>query len=174
MKKLLSTVFALLAISQHLFLMAQNSVNFYSPTRGQIITENERLDYPAALQILDYDPSFYYWVAITLPFNVSISDENNILQNQKMQDLLFSKWQIGAFWPKFWAQDSIWEGRIYDGGKNPNKGVRHQPAILFVVKVDQRLNQKFTNYLNGGVWQPIPKSELNGSVIVGRVEFFYE
>lgn len=99
-----------------------------------------RLKFHVKTKISNYNPEHHYWVAIAKvkgTENPENWDEKNweeiirLFQKRenkkssykredglKLQKLV-GRWAPKEFWPKYNVKDEVYEGDLYDGGKNP-------------------------------------------------------
>lgn len=159
---------------------------FTTPSRGSVV--DNRRDFKVAVQIDNFESGGHYWVAIA---SVTGHAEtwNRVLElyrqlrggrdTSKAAELvkLIGRWQGDLFWPKFFVPESPYEGRVFDGGSNPLHGLEPQPMILLLLKVDDRLQAYFRNWLREGSagkgYPGIPASRLGKAMILARAEIFF-
>ncbi len=160
----------------------QQRAAFTMPRKGSVV--QNRRDFPVSVQIDNFEPSGYYWVAIG---SVSGHAEtwDQVLELYRARDAskggkllkLIGGWQVDLFWPKFLVPKSPYEGKVFDGGSNPLHGVEPQPMILLLLKVDDPLQTYFRRWLREGSagkgYPGIPASRLGKDMTLARTEIFF-
>jgi hypothetical protein len=167
------------------FSFSHEKTGFTSPLKGDTIEYRE--DFVVSLEIGNFVKGGNYWVAIASVTGYN-NDWKSVLElykkalgknNEARKEMneLISKWQIDQFWPKFYVSESHCEDRIFDGGKNPLKGLEPQPMILLILKIDDPLQNYIEKWLKDGAsgkgYPGIPASRLTGNMILARCEIFF-
>ncbi len=105
---------------------------FTMPRQGDTIQSRE--DFAVSVEINDFGPNGTYWVAIAsvtgheetwdrvLELRERIKHSKDSAARSELSKLV-EKWPITLFWPKFYVPENPYEGRIFDGGTNPLRGL---------------------------------------------------
>lgn len=154
---------------------------FTTPRSGSLV--EHRQDFKVSLEIQDMDRDGSYWVAIA---SVTGHDDTwdrvkELYDQGKLRDPemleLISQWQIDLLWPKFYVPKSPFQGRVFDGGTNPLRGLDPQPMILVLLKVDDALEEDFRTWFRQGAagagYPGIPALRFSEDMFVARCEIFF-
>jgi hypothetical protein len=162
---------------------------FTTPRKGDTI-EN-RQDFIVSLTIDKFDKTTgHYWVAIATVtrstnwervlelYKKSGSKSGDaVREEQEEMKNLIAEWKIDQVWPKFYVPVSPYQGRVFDGGQNPMKGIDPQPMILLILKVDDTLQDYFRGWFQAGEagkgYPGIPVSRFSQTMILARCEIFF-
>ncbi len=160
---------------------ARDRAAFTHPRCGSLV-EN-RQNFGVSLDVRDMDRDGSYWVAIasatghddTWDRVKELYDEERLRDPEMLE--LISQWQIDLVWPKFFVPTSPHQGRVFDGGVNPLRGLDPQPMILVLLEVDDALEEYFRTWFRqgaaGGGYPGIPASSFTEDMIVARCEIFF-
>jgi hypothetical protein len=180
---IISVIFVLSGV---IFSQANGKTGFSSPLKGDTIVD--RRGFVVSLEIGNFDNTTgYYWVAIASVtghgekwesvMQLYNESRNGQYEARKEINKIISEWQIDQFWPKFYIPKNSYENHVFDGGSNPLSCIEPQPMILLIIKVDDKLHNKFIEWFKKGKaghgFPGYSASILSDNMILARCEIFF-
>jgi hypothetical protein len=120
---------------------------FTAPRANTLVTVRDTI--PVAGSVANYASDraakWHFWVSLA-----TVNGQKNLVNH----------------WPKFYIQNSPFKGMVYEGGFNPLP--TPQPVVLLILKVDEDVNQRFTQWLRDGPSKGYPGFRIDPRQIVGQ------
>ena len=123
------------------------------PKSGELIENRNK--FPVVVSVPSYDvdrkQGFHYWVSVAASANKRLGADH---------------------WPKFYVKGDFFEGRVYDGGFNPNPG--KEEKMLVLIKVDVATSDSFSDWLaHGASTGKYPALHLKKSQVVAKTLIYF-